>query len=130
MCGEKEGGELIENLLKLGQDGAFDVSLLTEQTQSVKLDDQVPELVLTSEEWLMWGEKNSSSVWPCLRTALGRMTVQSLHVLAKSVKARLTNAIGKGDINESLLAFSHVGSLTVHREKDEWSGLSYISKPI
>ena len=103
---------------------------LTEQTQSVKLDDQVPELVLTLEEWLMRGEKNSSSVWPRLRTALCRMTVQSLHVLAKSVKARLTNAIGKGDIVERLLAFSRVGSLTVRKEEDEWSGLSYISEPI
>ena len=75
-CVGKRKGELIENLLKLGQDGALDASLLTEQTQSVKLNDQVPELVLTLEEWLMWGEKNSSSVWPRLRTALGRMIVR------------------------------------------------------
>ena len=62
----KKKGELIENLLKLGQDGALDASLLVDQTQSVKLDDQVPELALTLEEWLMWGKKNSSSVWPRL----------------------------------------------------------------
>ena len=49
-----------------------------------------------------------------------------LRVLAKSVKARLTNAIGKGDIVERLLAFSRVGSLTVH-EEGEWIGLSYIT---
>ena len=53
----KRKGELVVNLLKLGQDGALDASLLTEQTQSIKLDDQVPELVLTLEEWLMQGEK-------------------------------------------------------------------------
>ena len=52
-----------------------------------------------------------------------------LRVLAKSVKARLTNAIGKGDIVERLLAFSRVGSLTVH-EEGEWIGLSYITDSI
>ena len=125
----KKKGELIKHLLKVGQDGALDPSLLEEQAMSVKLDDQVPELALTLEEWLMRGKKNSSSVWPHLRTALGRMTVQGLRVVAKNVKARLTNAIGKGDIVERLLAFSRVGSLTVH-EEDEWSGLSYITDSI
>ena len=127
-CVGKRKGELIENLLKLGQVGALDASLLKEQTQPIKLDDQV--LVLTLEEWLMHGKENSSSVWPHLRTALGRMTVQGLHVLAKSVKARLKNAIGKGAIVERLLAFNRVGSLIVHKEEDEWSGLSYISDSI
>ena len=130
-CVGKRKGELIENLLKLGQDGALDASLLKEQlTQSIKLDDQVPELALTLEGWLMRGKENSSSVCPRLRNALGKMTVQGLRVLAKSVKARLTNAIGKVDIVERLLAFSRVGSLTVHAEEDEWSGLSYISDSI
>ena len=130
-CVGKRKGELIENLLKLGQDGALDASLLEEQqTQSIKLDDQVPELALTLEVWFMRGKENSSSVCPRLRNALGKMTVQGLCVLAKSVKARLTNAIGKGDIVERLLAVSRVGSLTVHAEEDEWSGLSYISDSI
>ena len=116
-------------MLKLGQDGALDPSLLAEQAVLVKLDDQVPELALTVEEWLTWGKNNNSSVWPQLRSALGRMTVQRLCVVAKNVKARLTNAIGKGDIVERLLTFSRVGSLTVH-EEDEWSGLSYITDSI
>ena len=68
-CVGKRKAELIENLLKLGQDGALDASLL--DAQYLKLDDQEPELALTVEEWLMRGKSNSSCVWPRLRTASG-----------------------------------------------------------
>ena len=56
-------------------------------------------------------------------TALGRMTVQGLHVVARYVKTRLTNAIGKEDIIDRLYAFGLVGSPTVH-ENEQWKGLS------
>lgn len=52
-------GELLENLFKLSQEDALDVSHLEEQTQSLKLDDDVPELEFTLKEWLMRGRSNS-----------------------------------------------------------------------
>ena len=49
--------------------------------------------------------------------------MQGLHVVARYVKTRLTNTIGKEDIIDRLYAFSLVGSPTVH-ENEEWEGLS------
>ena len=106
----------IENLPKLGQDGALDLSLLEAQTTLVSWMTKCQCWHWHLDEWRIWRKKISSSVWPHLRTVGCRMTVQGLCVPVKTVTARMMNTTGKGGIVERLLAFSCVGTPTAQGE--------------
>ena len=63
------------------------------------------------EEWLLRGEENGESVWAVLRAALGQLTADHLHILARTVKGKLTGASTKADVIEQLIVHSQVGCL-------------------
>ncbi len=132
MLGKKKS-DIVRNLLAFGQERKLNTSFLTTHSSGatkLSLDESVPSLILTIEDWLLRGEKNGDSVWLCLRKALTQLTSDGLHVVADAVAAKLTGTSSKVAIIDGLIVLSQVGSLQNRSDDDVPRSLSYVTDVI
>ena len=122
--------DMVQNLLDLGLSGKLSADLIAKDDPAkplLALENSQPNLLLSVEEWLLRGEENGESVSAGLRAALGQLTADRLHVVARTVKAKLTGATTKADVIERLIVLSQVGCLGKHAEQeDDGIALSYL----